>query len=231
MLCLCLVLSRSVAVGSQWWALWPRCFVSKSRSVIGTPVVTSRTIVSDLHCAQSIVRPKRQQIEKAYREILGFNWWSGVAYSRQARCGPSEADHWRLCLCRVYCEIIVPARLVSLMRITTVAATGLFSRFLRRAGQPPSSARIEKAPLNKHSAELVILPRRGLVESVAFLSNLNRWDYCGSFLLQLFLPSRLSRNYHYPQTVRGRVSICHGIEKISVSPQGCTFLIPDINVN
>lgn len=81
---LCLVLSRSVAVGSQWWALWPRCFVSKSRSVIGTPVVTSRTIVSDLHCAQSIVRPKRQQIEKACREILGFNWWSGVAYSRRA---------------------------------------------------------------------------------------------------------------------------------------------------
>lgn len=64
----------------------------------------------------------------------------------------------------------MPASLVSLMRITTVAATGLFSRFLRRAGQPPSSARIEKAPLNKHSAELVILPRRGLVESVASLS-------------------------------------------------------------
>lgn len=75
------------------------------------------------------------------------------------------------------------------------------------SGEPDNPRRrlgLKKAPLNKHSAELVILSRRVSVESDGFLSHLNRCDYCASFLLKLFLPSRLSRNYHYPQTVRGK---------------------------
>lgn len=112
-------------------------------------------------------------------------------------------------------------RLVSL-GITTIAGTGLFSRFLRRAGQdnPRCRIRLKNPPLNKHSAELVILPdvfySRATVFPLTSTSGIIAVVFCSNcFPLHASLGIIITHKQS-----EGRGSICHGIEKISVSPQG-----------